>query len=163
MRPQIAKATRMIHAPGAETYNIIADYRTMHPLILPKPYFLYLDVEEGGLGEGTIVNFGMRILGQTRSFRALITEPKPGQVLVETDLASGVATRFVVSPLQNGGRTQVTISTELQGRNLLESFLAKRMLEKIYAQELELLARAAEEHSALLPSSIAGTHSTAMK
>jgi hypothetical protein len=135
----------------------------MHPLILPKPYFLDLDVEEGGFGEGTIVNFGMRILGRTQTFRSLITEPEPGRVLVETDLASGVATSFVVSPLQSGGRSQVAISTELKSRNLLEIFLAKRMLEMIYARELNLLAQVAREHSALMASGMVSDHSSTSK
>lgn len=167
MRPQIAKATRMIHAPGAEIYNIIADYRTMHPLILPKPYFLSLDVEEGGTGEGTIVNFQMRILGQTRSFRSLITEPepfdaaqdRPGRILLETDLASGVVTRFRVSSADNGHLAEVTISTELKGLGIVEGFFAKRMLQKVYREELDLLARLAEKQNTLTQSASTGARS----
>ena len=99
MKHQIAKATKIIHAPAATIYEIIADYRTGHPRILPKPYFLSLAVEEGGFGVGTIVNFQMRILGRTQSFHSLITEPEPGRALLEEDLNSGVATRFDVTPL----------------------------------------------------------------
>ena len=57
MKLQIATASKQIHAPAEVIYEILADYRSKHPLILPKPYFLYLDVEEGGAGAGTIVNF----------------------------------------------------------------------------------------------------------
>lgn len=96
MKSQIATATKIIHAPAEMIYEILADYRTSHPRILPKPYFLSMDVEEGGFGAGTIVNFKMRILGQTRAFRTLITEPEPGRVLLETDLASDIATKFAV-------------------------------------------------------------------
>jgi hypothetical protein len=104
MKPQVASATKLIHAPAEKIYKIIADYRNMHPLILPKPYFLSLHLEEGGFGEGTIVSFTMRLLGQTRSFRALISEPEPGRVLQETDADSGVATRFAVISLENNER-----------------------------------------------------------
>lgn len=147
MKPQIAKATKMIGAPAASIYEIIADYRTKHPRILPKPYFLSLEVEEGGFGAGTIVNFKMRLLGQTQSFRSLITEPEPGRVLLEEDLSSGVSTRFDVIALEDR-RSQVTISTELKNRGLVEGYIAKLLLQKIYRQELELLSSLAKSGSA---------------
>jgi hypothetical protein len=159
MEPQIATASKIINAPAALLYEILADYRNHHPRILPKPYFLSLEVEEGGFGAGTIIDFKMRILGQTRSFRSLITEPEPGKVLVETDLASHVATRFIVFPLENEARSQVTIITELQGRNRVENFFAKLMLQKVYVKELEQLAHLAEELHDWKPSSRADHHS----
>ncbi|HEX5807578.1 MAG TPA: SRPBCC family protein [Anaerolineales bacterium] len=149
MRQQIATASRTIAAPPAEIYQIIADYRTLHPMVLPKPYFLSLDVEEGGYGAGTIVNFSMRILGKIQSFRSLITEPEPGRVLLETDLNSGIATRFSVQPLTHENRTQVTIGTVLKNRSLIEGYVAKALLQRIYRKELELLARLAEDHEKL--------------
>jgi hypothetical protein len=142
MKHQIAKATKTISAPAAAIYEIIADYRTNHARILPKPYFLSLNVEKGGFGAGTIVNFEMRIFGQTQSFRSLITEPEPGRSLLEIDLNSGVSTRFDVTPLDDGA-TRVTISTESKNRGLVESYIAKLLLQKIYRQELDLLANLA--------------------
>jgi hypothetical protein len=115
MKTPAATATRVIHAPADQLYWIIADYRNAHPLILPKAYFLSLDVEQGGVGAGTIVSFTMRILGQTQSFRSLITEPEPGRRLVETDIPSETPTSFQVLPIGNGSTTQVIISTELKG------------------------------------------------
>lgn len=149
MKQQISTASRVIHASPVQIYEIIADYRIMHPMILPKSYFLALEVEQGGFGEGTIVNFRMRLLGQTRSFRAVISEPEPGQLLRETDLDSGTITQFRVSPLEGGHPTRVTISTELKGLGELEVFFASMMLEKVYRQELDLLATLAEEHALL--------------
>jgi len=147
MKPQVASATKLIHAPAEKIYKIIADYRNMHPLILPKPYFLSLHLEEGGFGEGTIVSFTMRLLGQTRSFRALISEPEPGRVLQETDAGSGIVTRFAVISLENDERAQVTISTELRGSNIVEAFLARMLLQKVYREELDLLAKFAENYA----------------
>jgi hypothetical protein len=144
MKRQIATVSKLVRAPAETIYEILADYCTKHPLILPKPYFLSLDVEEGGMGEGTTVNFKMRVLGRTQSFRSLITEPVPGRTLLETDLHSGVSTRFDLSPLESGPHTQVTISTELRNQGLLEGLLAKLLLQKIYRQELKLLANLAE-------------------
>ena len=139
MKPQIAKATVIINAPAAAIYEIIADYRTNHPRILPKSYFLSLDVEEGGFGAGTIVNFKMRLLGRTQSFRSLISESEPGRSLLEVDLNSGVSTRFDVISVEEG-RSQVSISTELKDGGIVEGFIARLLLQKIYRQELELLS-----------------------
>jgi Polyketide cyclase / dehydrase and lipid transport len=149
MKRQRATASRTIAAPAAEIYQIIADYRTLHPLILPKSHFLFLHVEEGGFGAGTIVSFAMRILGKTQIFRSLITEPEPGRVLLETDLNSSVSTRFSLLPLSGEDRTQVTIATELKNRSVIEGSVAKFLLQRIYQQELELLAELAEDHANL--------------
>ena len=149
MKSPTATATRLIHAPADQVYRIIADYRNNHSLILPKGHFLSLDVEKGGFGAGTIVNFSMRILGRTQDFRSLITEPQPGRLLVETDIRSQSATSFQVMPVKDSSLTRVTISTELRGRNWIEALLAKPMLQKIYRQELELLARLAEDPSVI--------------
>ncbi|HJR81941.1 MAG TPA: SRPBCC family protein [Anaerolineales bacterium] len=149
MKRQIATSSKIIHAPAHKIYEIIADYRTSHPLILPKPYFLSLHVEEGGVGEGTIVNFTMRLLGRTQSFRSLITEPEPGRAIVETDIQSGTPTTFRVLPLAGDAQTKVTISTELVNRGAVEGVLGKLMLQKIYRAELELLAGLAEKQMAM--------------
>jgi hypothetical protein len=149
MKRSIATASRIIDVPADTIYEILADYRTRHPLILPKPYFQYLDVEEGGFGDGTIINFTMRILGRSQSFRSLITEPEPGRALLEMDINSGVSTRFDVFPLNGGQHTRVTISTELRNKSALEGWIAKLLLQNIYRQELELLATFAREEHAL--------------
>lgn len=148
MRPQIATVSRVIRAPADTIYEIIADYRHKHSQILPKPYFLSLDVEAGGFGEGTIVNFQMRLLGRTQTFRSLITESAPGRVLVETDIQSRTPTTFQLSPLTDGFTTRVTISTELVKRGAVEGLLGKWMLQKIYRAELELLAGLSEKQAA---------------
>ena len=137
----------MIHAPADVIYRIVADYRNQHPQILPKRYFLSLDVEEGGFGAGTVVNFEMRLLGQRQSFHSLITEPEPGHLLVETDIKSGIKTSFRVSPTGDKQSSEVTISTELTGRNFVEGFIARMLLQKVYVEELELLSRLAEEQA----------------
>jgi hypothetical protein len=147
MKPQIATASKIINAPAEKVYNLIADYRNGHPRILPKQYFLSLDVEEGGYGAGTIIQFQMRLLGRTQSFRALIAEPEPGRVLVETDIKSGLVTTFMVVRAWDDQHARLIISTELKGRNALEGFLAKIMLEKVYRQELELVAQLAQGHA----------------
>jgi len=66
------KASAKVDAPSEVVYGIIADYRTGHPQILPRPYFEWLEVERGGRGEGTVIRFQMRVLGQTRVLRAAV-------------------------------------------------------------------------------------------
>jgi uncharacterized protein YndB with AHSA1/START domain len=144
MKSQIAVATAIIHAPAETVYNLIADYRHGHPRILPKEYFLSLDVEEGGLGAGTRIHFTMRLLGQTKQFHARITEPEPGRLLVETDINTDIPTSFRVEPVGDGSLTRVTIATELKEQNVVESFIAKRLLQKVYRRELALVASVAE-------------------
>ena len=143
MKPQIATASKVIDAPAEIIYNIIADYRNGHPRILPKQYFLSLNVEEGGFGAGTIVQFQMRLLGQTQNFRSLITEPEQGRLLVETDLKSEIPTSFHVIPTDDDRHARLTISTELKGRNVMEGFIAKTVLQRVYRAELELIEKAA--------------------
>ena len=154
MSSQIATASKLIHAPTKEIYNIIADYRNGHSRILPKPYFLSLDVEEGGFGARTVVRFQMRLLGQTQNFRSLITEPEPGRVLVETDIHSQIATTFTVESNGDDQHAKVTISTTLKNRNLLEALIAKNLLQKVYRKELELLAQLVESQ----PESVHSNH-----
>jgi hypothetical protein len=144
MNPQTAKASKIIHAPAQEIYNLLADYRNGHPRVLPREYFLSLEVEEGGFGEGTIVQFQMRLPGQTKRFRSLITEPEPGHVLVETDIQSGIQTMFLVDSAGDAQHSRLTISTELTDRSAAEAFLAKILLENVYRQELELVAQLAQ-------------------
>ena len=45
------QASAPVGAPAEVVYNIIADYRKGHPHILPRKYFEWLEVEQGGRGE----------------------------------------------------------------------------------------------------------------
>jgi hypothetical protein len=144
------KASARMDAPAEVVYSIIADYRNGHPHILPKQYFEWLEVEQGGRGEGTVIRFQMRVLGQTRVLRAAVTEPEPGRVLVETDTSGdGPVTTFIVEPEESG--SHVTFSTELTSAGgplgLLERFVLRRVLRRIYAAELRQLARFAVERN----------------
>lgn len=144
-----ATGTALISAPAQVVYAIIADYRDGHPRILPKPPFVSLEVEQGGRGAGTIVRFEMTSFGRTQSFRATITEPEPGRVLVETTDDDGPVTTFTVDPRVDGQHAQVTITTEATVGDgwlaWLERALTVRYLRGIYAQELKWLAKLAEE------------------
>lgn len=139
--------TAVIRAPAERVYAIVADYHHGHPTILPRPPFESLDVEQGGVGAGTVIRCRMRLLGRTREFRAAVTEPEPGRVLAETDQATGAVTTFTVAP-RNDGDTDATIATELPLRagvvGALERFLIPRALRPVYVRELAKLAELAE-------------------
>jgi hypothetical protein len=134
-------ASSSVPAPAALVYDIIADYRTGHPRILPPEYFGRLDVEAGGWGDGTRIRFEMRAFGRTNVGTARITEPVPGRELRET-LDSGMVTTFLV---ENVGpdESRVTIRTEYARvgvRGWIEKVLVPRYLRRVYAAELALLS-----------------------
>jgi hypothetical protein len=134
----------LIHAPAEKVYNIIADYRDGHPHILPKPYFVSMTVEQGGVGAGTQISFQMKLMGKLQTFHADISEPEPGRVLVETNSGSGAVTTFTVEPRNNGQHAQVTIATDIQvpGGMLgaIQGRLTARVLRPVYVNELAQLA-----------------------
>jgi Polyketide cyclase / dehydrase and lipid transport len=151
MKPYNVTVSAHMHAPAALIYSIIADYHNGHPQILPKPPFIALRVEHGGIGAGTIITFQMRLFGKHQSFRAAVTEPQPSQVLVETNLDDGGAvTTFRVAPVAQGQHTDVTITTE--GRTALggvlgtlEKLLTTMFLRRTYMRELALLHTLAQQ------------------
>lgn len=136
-----------IPARRDRVYSLIANYIDGHPRILPKQ-FTSLVVEQGGTGAGTIIRFQMSLFGRKETFRAAITEPEPGRVLVETNLDSnGAVTTFTVNPGTAPADSQVTISTELPVRSgflgRIERAFSTALLRPIYVKELENLARVA--------------------
>lgn len=138
-----------VKAPADRIYAIIADFHNGHRRILPPEYFVSLEVERGGVGAGTIIRFQLCVLGSVREFRAAVSEPEPGRVLVETNLDSGATTTFIITPLdgQNASRVAIT-STFATGRGVagwLERFLATLFLRRVYAKELRLLSAVARE------------------
>jgi Polyketide cyclase / dehydrase and lipid transport len=146
-RPVYVTATRLIAAPASRIYGILADYRTGHPLILPRA-FQSLTVEAGGRGAGTVIRFGMRSLGTVKWARATVGEPEPGRVLVERLDDRSVETTFTVDP---SGRDSacVTIATSWtpRGRGAsLVRLLAPLLLKRIYAEELRNLERVAAQN-----------------
>jgi hypothetical protein len=140
------EASAEIAAPAERVYGIIADYRDGHPRIIPPSFFSGIDVEQGGRGAGTVIRVGVHLMGRKSSFRAAVTEPEPGRMLMETDLEGGPVTTFRCEPL-GPARTRVTISTRLQRRGravgMIERFLTIRFLRRVYAEELRLLAAVA--------------------
>lgn len=140
----VVTATATIPAAPARVYDILADYKHEHPRILPSE-FSELVVDQGGVGAGTMIRFKMRFLGRTQNYRAIVTEPEPGRVLVETYFEpDGTVTTFIVDPESNGQHSRVTFSTSMPVREgfagRIERFAGTRLLRPIFKRELNLLA-----------------------
>jgi len=139
-----------IEAPPARIYGIIRDYRNGHPHILPKQ-FSNLRVESGsGVGAGTVIRFEVTVMGRTDRYKAFVSEPEPGRVLVEKNVEPNESvSTFTVDPEDGGRAARVTITTELHARpgvmGAIERFLIKRVMPSMYAEELRLLASRASE------------------
>lgn len=121
-------------APG-RVYELIADYRVGHPSILPKKYFPYLEVEEGGQGAGTVIRYGVKLAGRVQEARARIVEPERGRHIEEHIFDDrGTVTSFTVDPVP-GGRVRVTIGTRWTAsgiRGVVERLAAPLLLRRIY-------------------------------
>jgi hypothetical protein len=114
-------AMRRIAAPARVTYDIIADYRDGHQRIIPPQWFQNLCVESGGVGDGTVIQFDMRVLGSTRRTRGTVAEPSPGRVLTEHYADTDILTAFTVDPVKDAPACDVTITSDLETRGgLLE-------------------------------------------
>ncbi len=132
-----------IAVPAQTLYSIIADYHQGHPQIIPRPPFISLIVEEGGVGSGTVIQMRTQLMGKLQTIRCVVTEPEPGRVLVETN-DNGYSTSFTVDPRDAGKQAYVTITTWMtKGSGVLsalECWFAGRMLRPVYRRELEQLA-----------------------
>jgi hypothetical protein len=142
-------ATARVAAPADVVYATIANYHTGHPRIVPKQ-FSNLVVEQGGIGAGTVIRFDMKILGSTTHFRAIVSEPEPGRVLVERNVEGNEAvSTFVVDPDAAGKTCQVTIHTEMPVRGglagVIEKFMVTRVLTSLYKEELKRLEAASQQ------------------
>jgi hypothetical protein len=148
-REEEVSAAARINAPPERIYRLIADYRDGHPRILP-PQLRNLVVEQGGIGAGTVFTCEMHAFGTTRKFRAAVTEPHPGRVLVETLDDGKTVTTFTVEPTEKGRAADVTINTRMVPRSgiigMIERIVTAKFLRGVYSKELELLAQASRKN-----------------
>jgi sugar/nucleoside kinase (ribokinase family) len=140
-----AAAEQLIDAPAATVYAVLADYTTHHPRIMPASMFSNLEVETGGVGAGTVFHITLRLLGRRQRLHMRVAEPEPGQVLTETNLDTGVVTRFSVAPGDGRSGTLTRISSEWETagglRGLADRLLTPRLMARIFGQQLRELDR----------------------
>jgi hypothetical protein len=153
------KAKAILNARAEDVYATIADYRHGHPNILPAA-FSDLQVEQGGYGAGTIIRFKMKVLGIEQAFYHRVSEPEPGRVLIEQDIDSpqNVITTFVVTPLENGQKAHVEISTTMNASAGLTGVIERIVVPinnlRLYRKELQLLEAVAHKRE----NSLAASH-----
>jgi len=148
MAKVVASAERDIDAPADEVYGYLADMH-QHQRFLP-PAFSDFQVEQGGVGAGTITRFKITAGGRTRSYHMQVSEPVPGRTLVETDADSSLVTTFTVTP--RDGKSLVNITTSWDGAQGIGGFFertfAPRAVRRLYLDELDRLnTYAAEQHA----------------
>lgn len=138
-----AHAENLIDALPAAVYAVLADYTTHHPRIMPPSLFSNLDVESGGVGAGTVFHITLRTAGKEQRLHMKVEEPKPGQVLTETNLDTGVVTEFSVAPGNGGMGTLAKISSEWETadglRGLVDRFMAPVLMGRIFTKQLRQL------------------------
>ncbi len=144
-------ATRRIQAPPAVVWDILADYRHGHPLIIPQRAFSDFVVEAGGYGEGTIIRFTFKAAGTTRQAHQRVSTPEPGRVLVERDIVGTGQTSFTLTAQDQGRGTQVDIVTEVPSHAGLVGVIERGMVKlvaptmhKLYLEELDNLEHLAQ-------------------
>jgi hypothetical protein len=121
-------AERDIAAPAGRAYRISAEFRNHHPHIL-LPAFTDLVVQDGGIGEGTVIRFTVTTAGRTQETRQRIEEPEPGRMLIERDLNRDMVTTFTVTPVISGAHVRIEtrwIGKCLRGR--IKRLAAPRLL-----------------------------------
>ena len=147
MAKQNFSISQLILSPPDIVYSIIADYKEKHQAILPKPPFVSLKVEMGGVGAGTEMMVQMKMFGKSQMFRAIVTEPGPGRVLIETT-DTGYITTFTIEPRNDRKYSYVTFTTELAETSRLakkiEFWLTSKLLRPVYKRELEKLTEMAK-------------------
>lgn len=140
-------ADATMHARSEVVWDILTDYQSDHPKILPKG-FSSLQVEQGGKGAGTVIHFSVRVMGMTQEYRGEVSVPEPGRVLVESYTTGGTVTTFSVTPVENESGTHVRISTEMDARpglpGAIERVLTRLVMGRMYREELGKLAVLAE-------------------
>jgi hypothetical protein len=102
-------------------------------------------VKRGGVGNGTEVDYRLKAAGRERPYHMQVDETVKGKVLTERDTNSSLITRWILLPVKNGKKTQVSLSSEWEGtggiRGFFERAFAPMGLRRIYGSMLSMLAR----------------------
>jgi len=146
MAKVVASAQGIVDAPADKVYSYLADMH-QHQQFLP-PAFSDFQIEQGGVGAGTVTRFKITAGGRTRAYRMQVSEPVPGRTLVETDTGSSLVTTYDVAP--QGDKSLVSVTTSWDGASgvggFFERTFAPRAIQRLYLEALERLNAYAKEH-----------------
>src|SRR6266567_7408246 len=136
------KSERVVNAKPEAVYDVLSDYQWKRPRIL-TPNFLDYNVERGGRGAGTIVNYRLQAARRERPYRMTVEEPVKGSVISERDTNSSLQTVWTLLPVQDGRQTRVSLVTEWEGSRGVGGFFERTFaplgLRRIYNNMLSLL------------------------
>ena len=137
-------ASRAFSVPALMVYDILADYREGHPSVLPNA-FSNLEVLEGGIGAGTVIQFDLTLAGRTSTSTATVSEPQPGRVLREVESQRGLVTTFTVESKGSGGcRVSIVTTWKASGlKGFVERMLVPRLLHPLYEEQLDKIGQVA--------------------
>lgn len=140
-----------VNAPAETVYGYLADFRNHHPKFLP-PAFSGFEVEEGGVGAGTVVRYSLHAGGRNRPYQMVVDEPEPGRVLTESDTGSSLVTTFtVMSDGARPGGSRVRIESSWAGAGGVGGFFERRfapaVLRRVLEEELVRLDTYARQQS----------------
>ena len=139
----MAGATRSLGAPPDRVREFLRDYRESRPRILTSEYRNYR-VEEGGVGEGTLIAYTFVSPGRSRDFRLRVEEADEG--LFERDLESSFVSNWTIDPTATGSSVTLEASWEGAGGvgGFFERLFAPMSLRRTYGHVLDNLAAALE-------------------
>lgn len=139
-----AEAEHVIDVAPNMVYGFLADY-TKRPMILTDNYTDYA-VLSGGKGAGTVFTYRREAAGRVRVDRMRVEETAKGQQLTEREENSSFVTRWTLTPMENGAKTRVRLSSDWQGatgvKGFFEGTFAPLGLRRIYSEILDKLEAA---------------------
>jgi uncharacterized membrane protein/uncharacterized protein YndB with AHSA1/START domain len=157
-----AHSERLITARPEEVYAALIDYQNKRPYILTSNFLDYR-VEEGGMGEGTVIRYRLQAAGRERPYHMRVAESVKGQMLTERDTNSSLVTTWTLTPVNNGQQTNVRLASEWTGGSGIGGFFERTFaplgLRRIYADMLSQLAQMVQhpEENSLAKASREGT------
>jgi hypothetical protein len=138
-----ARAIKQIDAAPERVLEFLRDYRESRPRIFTGNYTAYR-VEQGGVGDGTVVGYHFAAGGRERDYRLRVEESSGA--LVERDQLSSFVSKWTVTPTGSG--SAVTIESSWDGAGgiagIFEGFFAPLGLRRIYGEILDKLAAAVQ-------------------
>jgi hypothetical protein len=137
----LARASKTVDASPDHVLAFLRDYRDARPRILPANYSAYR-VEEGGVGDGTVIAYHFAAGGRERDYRLRAREAHG--TLEERDELSSFVSTWSVTPAAAG--STVTVESSWEGAGGIGGFFERRFapagLRRIHGELLERLAAA---------------------
>lgn len=133
-----ARVEGRVHAAPHQILAFLRDYLAASVDDQPKGYFKDIEVEEGGVGGGTVYHATIALHGIILNRLVAVSEPERN-VLVETDIYTGMRTTFSVRA--GIGCSWLRISTELPDEPVNAPLPSPALVRSINVAELMMAQR----------------------